>query len=54
MKSRSRDTAWFSMLDHEWPAIRPAFQQWLAPENFDAQGQQRRHLGALVKAALGR
>ena len=44
VKSRSRDTAWFSMLDHEWPARRAAFEQWLAPENFDAQGRQKRRL----------
>jgi len=54
MKGRSRDTAWFAMLDHEWPAIRPAFAQWLAPENFDAKGQQRSRLGELVRVALGR
>ena len=41
VKSRSRDTAWFSMLDHEWPARRAAFERWLAPENFDAQGRQK-------------
>jgi RimJ/RimL family protein N-acetyltransferase len=44
VKSRSRDTAWFAMLDHEWPARRAAFEAWLAPENFDAQGRQRRRL----------
>jgi RimJ/RimL family protein N-acetyltransferase len=44
VKSRSRDTAWFSMLDHEWPARRAAFEAWLAPENFDAEGRQKRRL----------
>jgi RimJ/RimL family protein N-acetyltransferase len=44
VKSHSRDTAWFSMLDHEWPARRAAFEAWLAPANFDAQGRQRRRL----------
>ena len=43
-KSRNRDTAWFSMLDREWPAVRHGFEQWLAPANFDAQGRQRRRL----------
>ena len=41
---RSRDTAWFSMLDSEWPRAREAFEQWLEPGNFDAQGRQRRSL----------
>ena len=40
-KGRSRDTAWFSVVDSEWPALRTAFERWLAPENFDAQGRQR-------------
>jgi RimJ/RimL family protein N-acetyltransferase len=44
VKSRSRDTAWFSMLDSEWPARRVAFEQWLAESNFDAEGRQRRRL----------
>ena len=39
-KQRSRDTAWFSMLDREWPAIRHGFEQWLRPENFGADGRQ--------------
>lgn len=40
-KGRNRDTAWFSMLDHEWPKIRAAFDAWLRPDNFDASGIQR-------------
>ena len=40
-KGRNRDTAWFSMLDSEWPARKAAFERWLAPENFDAQGRQK-------------
>lgn len=43
-KGRSRDTAWFSITDGEWPARRQAFLDWLAPENFDEQGRQRRKL----------
>jgi len=39
-KHRSRDTAWFSLLDHEWPDRRPGYLRWLAEENFDAEGQQ--------------
>jgi RimJ/RimL family protein N-acetyltransferase len=40
-KGRSRDTAWFSITDGEWPVLRTAFERWLSPENFDAQGKQR-------------
>lgn len=40
-KGRNRDTAWFSMLDTEWPQRRLAFAQWLAPDNFDPAGRQR-------------
>lgn len=43
-KGRNRDTAWFSILDHEWPAMKAAFSQWLAPDNFDEAGRQRRAL----------
>ena len=39
VKGRNRDTAWFSMLDSEWPARKAAFERWLAPENFDRDGQ---------------
>jgi RimJ/RimL family protein N-acetyltransferase len=41
VKGRSRDTAWFAMLDRDWPAIRAAYEAWLAPANFDAEGRQR-------------
>jgi RimJ/RimL family protein N-acetyltransferase len=43
-KGRNRDTAWFSIIDREWPAIRAAFEAWLSPDNFDADGRQRRSL----------
>jgi RimJ/RimL family protein N-acetyltransferase len=43
-RGRTRDTAWFSIIDREWPALRAAFERWLAPENFDAQGLQRTSL----------
>jgi RimJ/RimL family protein N-acetyltransferase len=51
-KARNRDTAWFSILDSEWPAIRDAFTKWLAPANFDAQGRQRESLSALTAPLL--
>jgi RimJ/RimL family protein N-acetyltransferase len=50
VKRRNRDTAWFSILDHEWPAIRANFATWLAPDNFDADGRQRQSLGELNRA----
>ena len=40
-KGRNRDTAWFSILDSEWPRVRDALVRWLDPENFDAEGEQR-------------
>jgi RimJ/RimL family protein N-acetyltransferase len=43
-KGRNRDTAYFSMLDSEWPARKTAFERWLAPENFDAAGRQKMRL----------
>jgi RimJ/RimL family protein N-acetyltransferase len=47
VKGRNRDTAWFSMLDGEWPARKAAFEAFLAPENFDADGRRKRSLSAL-------
>jgi len=44
IKGRNRDTAYFSMLESEWPARKAAFEKWLAPENFDASGMQKRRL----------
>ncbi len=44
VKGRSRDTAWFSITDAEWPAVTTAFEKWLSPSNFDGKGQQRRTL----------
>ncbi len=47
VKGRNRDTAWFSMLDGEWPARSRAFAAWLDPSNFDADGRQLRSLAAI-------
>jgi RimJ/RimL family protein N-acetyltransferase len=44
VKGRNRDTAWFSILDGEWPSVRAAFEAWLEPKNFDEAGRQRRSL----------
>jgi RimJ/RimL family protein N-acetyltransferase len=43
-KGRSRDTAWYSITDAEWPAVRARLEAWLAPENFDEDGRQRSRL----------
>jgi RimJ/RimL family protein N-acetyltransferase len=47
IRGRSRDTAWYSIIDAEWPAAQAAFERWLAPANFDAAGHQRQSLAAL-------
>ena len=47
VKSRNRDTAWFSMLDSEWPRCKEALERWLDPENFLPSGKQKRRLGDL-------
>lgn len=53
-RQRNRDTAWFAIIDGEWPALREAYAAWLAPRNFDAQGRQKESLAdltGLVRAA---
>ncbi len=47
VKGKNRDTAWFSMLDSEWPAVNAAFEAWLDPANFDSDGHQRARLESL-------
>jgi hypothetical protein len=46
-KGRSRDTAWFSIIDREWPALDAAFRAWLEPASFDSEGRQRLSLAEL-------
>jgi RimJ/RimL family protein N-acetyltransferase len=48
VKGQNRDTAWYAMLDSEWPARRLAFEAWLADENFDAEARQRRTLASFA------
>lgn len=48
VKGLNRDTAWFAITDQDWPALNAAYDAWLAPENFDAQGQQITPLGQLT------
>lgn len=51
VKGRNRDTAWFAMLDGEWPARKAVFERWLAPDNFDAAGKQKTSLTDMQKQA---
>lgn len=48
IKGRNRDTAWFAMLDSDWPRLKAGYEAWLAPENFDATGRQKRKLADLM------
>lgn len=50
-KGRNRDTAWFSITDKEWPAVKLAYETWLSPANFGSQGQQLKKLGDLIAMA---
>ena len=43
-KARNRDTAWYAIIDRDWPALRARYERWLDPANFDAAGRQRRRL----------
>jgi RimJ/RimL family protein N-acetyltransferase len=52
VKRRNRDTAWYSMLDWEWPARKRALEQWLDPANFDPSGKQRISLAELNHVKL--
>ncbi len=48
VKRRNRDTAWFAMTDGDWARLKPAWERWLAPDNLDDGGRQRRRLGELT------
>lgn len=47
-RGRNRDTAWFACIDADWPGLRAAYQTWLSPGNFDAEGRQKASLAALT------
>jgi len=51
-KGRNRDTAWFSIIDAEWSVVKAGYEAWLAPENFDADGRQKKRLDD-IRAELG-
>jgi RimJ/RimL family protein N-acetyltransferase len=48
VKGRNRDTAWFAIVDADWPPLRKGFERWLAPENFDRQGRQKARLADFI------
>ena len=50
-QGRNRDTAWYSIIDAEWPALKRVYEEWLDPANFDNAGQQRRRLEE-IRASL--
>ena len=50
VKGRNRDTAWFAMLDRDWPVLHKAYAAWLDDENFDADGKQKQQLSEFMKA----
>ena len=52
IKGRTRDTAWYAAIDSEWYAIKKAFECWLSADNFDAMGNQKKHLSDLTKQIL--
>jgi len=51
-KGRNRDTAWYAMIDREWPRLKAAYEAWLDPSNFDENGHQKKALGELTNEAL--
>lgn len=53
IKGRNRDTAWYSLLNTEWSAVQQAFDAWLSPDNFDADGQQKQRLSILTSNVAG-
>lgn len=52
-RGRSRDNAWFSITDTEWPDLKASFERWLDPSNFDADGKQRTRLHEALRARTG-
>ncbi len=49
-KGRNRNTAWYAMIDADWPGIEAAYEAWLDPANFDDEGRQKQALGALIES----
>jgi RimJ/RimL family protein N-acetyltransferase len=53
VKGLNRDTAWYAMIDADWPVIKAAFERWLHPDNFDSNGQQIKRLEAIREQLNG-
>lgn len=51
-KQRNRDTAWFAIIDRDWPTVKTVFEAWLDPGNFDTDGRQRTRLSEQMKKSL--
>jgi hypothetical protein len=51
-KGRNRDTAWYSVIDKEWPTLKAAFEVWLRPGNFEPDGTPRTRFSQLTAEAL--
>lgn len=54
VRGRTRDTTWYSVIEEEWPALKAAYEQWLAPGNFDSEGRQRVRLSELTSELRSR
>ncbi|CEK15840.1 acetyltransferase, ribosomal protein N-acetylase [Chthonomonas calidirosea] len=54
VKGRNRDTAWYAMIDKDWPALKTAYERWLSPDNFDTNGVQKERLSLLTAPLLRR
>jgi hypothetical protein len=54
VKGRNRDTAWFALLDTDWPQVRTALETWLAATNFDVAGKQRSSLSSATRPSVVR
>ena len=52
VKGRNRDTAWYAVIDEDWPALQAAYRAWLAPGNFNIHGKQRMRLSSLTLPLL--
>jgi RimJ/RimL family protein N-acetyltransferase len=53
VKGHNRDTAWYAIIDTDWPVIRSGFEAWLSPDNFDGDGKQRAGLAQLIANVRG-
>jgi len=51
-KGRNRDTAWFSIIDRDWPQLQLVYNTWLSPQNFNDKGEQKRSLSKLTREML--